>query len=155
MLRKPAQGTRWSHTSNLSKILHRRIFRLKILHRPFHLISTVLVRKTQKMSENGKIYTADKNFTLPPAVTAVTNSTSALYHSYHTKHKLSISRRTRRWFNWKTATCLKRKIHSSPFFSMVILASQDNVTLVEFETGNLSEEETCFEKVEDAEYIKK
>ena len=36
---------------------------------------------------------------------------------------------------------------------MVILASQDNVTLVEFEMGNLSEEETCFEKVEDAEYI--
>ena len=28
------------------------------------------------MSENGVIYTADKNFTLPPAVTAVTNSTS-------------------------------------------------------------------------------
>ena len=30
------------------------------------------------MSENGEIYTADKNFTLPPAVTAVTNSTFAL-----------------------------------------------------------------------------
>ena len=29
------------------------------------------------MSENGEIYTADKNFTLPPAVTAWTNSTSA------------------------------------------------------------------------------
>ena len=29
------------------------------------------------MSENGEIYTADKKFTLPPAVTAVTNSTSA------------------------------------------------------------------------------
>ena len=28
------------------------------------------------MSENGEIYTADNNFTLPPAVTAVTNSTS-------------------------------------------------------------------------------
>ena len=28
------------------------------------------------MSENGKIYTADKNFTLPPALTAWTNSTS-------------------------------------------------------------------------------
>ena len=40
-------------------------------------ISTVLVRKkTQKMSENGEIYTAGKNFTLPPAVTAWTNSTS-------------------------------------------------------------------------------
>ena len=29
------------------------------------------------MSENGEIYTADKNFTLPPALTAWTNSTSA------------------------------------------------------------------------------
>ena len=28
------------------------------------------------MSENGEIYTAGKNFTLPPAVTAVTNSNS-------------------------------------------------------------------------------
>ena len=28
------------------------------------------------MSEIGEIYTADKNFTLPPAVTAWTNSTS-------------------------------------------------------------------------------
>ena len=29
------------------------------------------------MSENGEIYTAGKNFTLPPALTALTNSTSA------------------------------------------------------------------------------
>ena len=28
------------------------------------------------MSENGEIYTASKNFTLPPALTALTNSTS-------------------------------------------------------------------------------
>ena len=33
-------------------------------------------KKTQKKSENGKIYTAGKVFTLPPAVTALTNSTS-------------------------------------------------------------------------------
>ena len=33
-------------------------------------------KKTQKMSENGKSYTAGKNFTLPPAVKAVTNFTS-------------------------------------------------------------------------------
>ena len=33
-------------------------------------------KKTQKMSENGEIYTAGKNFTLPPALTAWTNSTS-------------------------------------------------------------------------------
>ena len=33
-------------------------------------------KKTQKMSENGEIYTAGKNFTLPPALTAWTNSNS-------------------------------------------------------------------------------
>ena len=33
-------------------------------------------KKTQKMSENGEIYTTGKNFTLPPALTAWTNSTS-------------------------------------------------------------------------------
>ena len=66
----------WTQTWNLSKNLHRLIFRLKILHRQFHLILTVLVRKNKKMSENGEIYTAGKNFTLPPAVTALTHSTS-------------------------------------------------------------------------------
>ena len=30
------------------------------------------------MSENGEIYTAGKNFTPPPAVTALTNSTSVI-----------------------------------------------------------------------------
>ena len=30
------------------------------------------------MSENGEIYTAGKKFTLPPAVTALTNSTSGV-----------------------------------------------------------------------------
>ena len=38
--------------------------------------NSVSGKKTQKMSENGEIYTAGKNFTLPPAVTAVTNPTS-------------------------------------------------------------------------------
>ena len=33
-------------------------------------------KKAQKMSENGEIYTAGKNFTLSPAVTSWTNSTS-------------------------------------------------------------------------------
>ena len=33
-------------------------------------------KKTQKMSENGEIYTGGKNFTLPPALTAWTNSIS-------------------------------------------------------------------------------
>ena len=32
--------------------------------------------KNTKLSENGEIYTAGKNFTLPPAVTALTNSNS-------------------------------------------------------------------------------
>ena len=36
----------------------------KILHHQFHLILTVLVGKTQKMRENGEIYTAGKSFTL-------------------------------------------------------------------------------------------
>jgi len=68
---------KYMQTWNLSKILHPRIFRPKILHRQFHLISTVLVIKTQKkMSENGEIYTSGKKFTLPPAVTALTNSNS-------------------------------------------------------------------------------
>ena len=35
-------------------------------------------KKAQKMSENGEIYTAGKNFTLPPALTGWTNSTSAM-----------------------------------------------------------------------------
>ena len=34
-------------------------------------------KKHKKMSENGETYTAGKNFTLPPALTAWTNSTSA------------------------------------------------------------------------------
>ena len=34
--------------------------------------------KTQKMSENGEIYTAGKNFTLSQAVTAWTNLTKCL-----------------------------------------------------------------------------
>ena len=33
-------------------------------------------QKTQKMSENGEIYTAGKNFTLPLALTGWTNSTA-------------------------------------------------------------------------------
>ena len=36
------------------------------------------------MSKNGEIYTAGKNFTLPPAVTAWTDSTSAIHHFHST-----------------------------------------------------------------------
>ena len=35
-------------------------------------------KNTKKMSENGEIYTAGKNFLLPPALTALTNSNSAV-----------------------------------------------------------------------------
>ena len=35
-------------------------------------------KNTKKMSRNGEIYTAGKNFTLPPAVTAVTNLSSEI-----------------------------------------------------------------------------
>ena len=35
-------------------------------------------KKTQKMSENGEIYTSGKNFTLPPVLMTWTNSTSGL-----------------------------------------------------------------------------
>ena len=35
------------------------------------------------MSENGEIYTPGKNFTLPLALTALTNSTSATKGPYH------------------------------------------------------------------------
>ena len=52
-------------------------------------------KKHKKMSENGEIYTAGKNFTLPPALTALTNSTSggaiAKFHtmlSYHTYNQM-------------------------------------------------------------------
>ena len=38
----------YDQRSNLSKNLHRRNFRPKLLHRQFQLISTVLVMKTQK-----------------------------------------------------------------------------------------------------------
>ena len=44
-----------------------RIFRPKLLHPQFHLFSTALVIKTQRKSDNGEIYTAGKNFTLPLA----------------------------------------------------------------------------------------
>ena len=38
-------------------------------------------KKHTKVSENGEIYTGGKNFTLPPAVTAVTNSNSGFLWS--------------------------------------------------------------------------
>ena len=57
--------TQLRQTWNLSKNLHRRIFRLTILHRQFHLISTVLVGKNTKnewkwrnLHRWQKIYTA-------------------------------------------------------------------------------------------------
>ena len=50
--------------------------RLKILHRQFHLISTVLVGKITKNEWKWRNLHRWQNFTLPPALTALTNSTS-------------------------------------------------------------------------------
>ena len=42
------------------------------------------------MSENAEIYTAGKNFTLPPAVTTLTNSTSVfMYLEYLDTYKMT------------------------------------------------------------------
>ena len=51
------------------------------------------------MSENGEIYTTGKNFTLPPAVTALTNLTSVPLHWVLIAHYfgLSLNHRVRGW----------------------------------------------------------
>ena len=41
------------------------------------------------MSENGEIYTAGKNFTLPPGLTGWTNSTSEKIFACQFEHKIS------------------------------------------------------------------
>ena len=43
------------------------------------------------MSENGEIYTAGKNFTLPPALTGWTNSTSASYTNISLEARISFA----------------------------------------------------------------
>ena len=48
-------------------------------------------KKTQKLSENGEIYSAGKNFTLLPALTAWTNSTSVVTYMTLTKLESNIS----------------------------------------------------------------
>ena len=63
-------------TWNLSKILHRWIFRLKILQGQFHLIVTVLIRKTTKNEWKWRNLHSGENFTLPPVVSPLANSTS-------------------------------------------------------------------------------
>ena len=69
-----------SQTWDLPKKITPPDLQAKNLHRQFYLISTVLVtKKTQKISENEEIYTAGKSFTLPSAVTALTNSTSVYF----------------------------------------------------------------------------
>ena len=49
-------------------------------------------KKTQKMSENGEIYAAGKNFTLPPALAALTNSTSAKSDQINRLSELSLTK---------------------------------------------------------------
>ena len=57
----------------------------------------------KKVSENGEIYTAGKNFTLPPAVTAWTNSTSVitpfelLYLTLQRKQVLTINQKIKNY----------------------------------------------------------
>ena len=45
-------------------------------------------KKHKKMRENGEISTAGKNFTLPPALTALTNSTSDWEHEESSNQRL-------------------------------------------------------------------
>ena len=64
-------------TWNLSKNLHRRILKVKNFTPSISpYFNSFSGKKHEKMSENGEIYSACKNFTLPPALTAWTNSTS-------------------------------------------------------------------------------
>ena len=120
-------------TWNLSKIFHRRILSLEILHHQFHLILTVLVRK---ISENWEIYTAGKNFTLPPAVTAKTNLTSvktSIYYDMITKTKRSLlqhgapngtcSARLTGWLQFRCILMTKQKLVSIGQSQLIFLIS--------------------------------
>ena len=59
--------------------------------------------KTQKqICENGEIYTADKNFTLPPEVTARTNSTSEWAGMYNVDSNLNLQPKMMWWLKeWR------------------------------------------------------
>ena len=46
------------------------------------------------MSENGEIYTAGKNFTLPPALTGWTNSTSVSTYCHETCQQVNLEQST-------------------------------------------------------------
>ena len=107
------QGSPWQ-TLDLAKILHCRIFRPKLLHRQFHLFSTVLAIKIQQKSENGEIYTVGKNFTLPPAVTGGTNFTYA-----------SRSPKCGFWFTYVLMSCV-HKCDPLIFFARRWLTSVGN-----------------------------
>ena len=69
-------------------------------------------KKTQKMSENGEIYTAGKNFTLPPAVTALTNLTSDWLCSV-TKRRKMASTGVKRFDLLEAVTVQVNSTHSS------------------------------------------
>ena len=52
-------------------------------------------KNTKKMSENGEIYITSKNFTMPPAVTALTNSNSeystcVIFHPSYNKFDVAM-----------------------------------------------------------------
>ena len=95
-------------TWNLSKNLHRWIFRLKILHRQFYLISTVLVRKKhkkwvkmEKFTPLAKILHCHRHWRdgqIPPLFTVNTTSNRVLTtfqsSNSYCVHTLSIERRS-------------------------------------------------------------
>ena len=69
------------------------------------------------MSENGEIYTAGKNFTLPPALTALTNSTSALSQEGQLGPPVS----DKKWFfSLKKVSWSPRKVDSTAVSIFVV-----------------------------------
>ena len=93
------------------------------------------------MSENGEIYTASKNFTLPPALTALTNFNSAYTHN---TAPVTIGCRAATRWSTRGAGCLRRArvasldLHRQPFLLLLglhvpvlHLSLQANLVLVE------------------------
>ena len=77
------------------------------------------------MSENGEIYTAGKNFTLPPAVTGLTISTSdyRLSLSCQKIHQVRIVKS----LEWPQSLKISRRIFRSPENKLEALTSSENL----------------------------
>ena len=86
------------------------------------------------MSENGEIYTAGNNFTLPPAVTALTNSTSAafIYRNDGSKKKGQFSN-----FLWS-------RLNFSIFESLTSLHREQGLVGMASSDRGLVRRVTCF-----------